>query len=126
MLEGSEQGRDMNGLASFTGPPAAVQRARVWEQEQEQGGRRGFGVGQAQRSAGSQWKGVMCAPLAVVEEPGNKESKWLKDLRFLLSLQSHGRGSKSELRREGGVRLPHPLARRDGEGSVAGSLAPLC
>lgn len=45
MPEGSEQGRDMNGLTSFTGPPAAVQRARAWEQEQKLGEPRGSGVG---------------------------------------------------------------------------------
>lgn len=40
--------------------------------------------------------GSSSAHLAVVEEPGKE---WFQDLRFLLSLQGHGAGSKSELRR---------------------------
>lgn len=95
---------ESQGMGMGTGAGAEAGRAE----------REGLVWVQAQPSAGSQWKGVTCAPLAVVEEPGKEECKWLKDLRFLLSLQSHGPGSKSELRRQGGV------ARRDGVRRVAG------
>lgn len=53
----------MNQFSSFMDSPAAVWRARVWEQEQKQGERGGFCVGPGLGrvvAAQGRWKDVLC------------------------------------------------------------------